>query len=201
MSADIQNEMLKILSQTILRKLIAAIKDESQIFSSSLSSGNTITNSYVFSLIAEEKSDISNREQVSICIRYCASSLESKEVFVGFFKTPRTDLNILFCLVKDASLRLGLDICLRGQGHDGGSNMARKINGLQQKMIQENLKALYFHCVGHQLNLVCQDACNKICLVSHVITIVNKIVTFVRVTKALFMVRSHSSCFWRIYNV
>ena len=29
MSADIQNEMLKILSQTILRKLIAAIKDES----------------------------------------------------------------------------------------------------------------------------------------------------------------------------
>ena len=28
-SADIQNEMLRILSQTILRKLIAAIKDES----------------------------------------------------------------------------------------------------------------------------------------------------------------------------
>ena len=37
MSADIQNEMLKMLSQTILRKLIATIKDESRIFSSSLS--------------------------------------------------------------------------------------------------------------------------------------------------------------------
>ena len=36
-SADIQNEMLKILSQTILRKLITAIKDESGVFSSSLS--------------------------------------------------------------------------------------------------------------------------------------------------------------------
>ena len=45
MSADIQLEMVKILLQTILRKLIAAIKDESQIFSSLLSSGNTITNS------------------------------------------------------------------------------------------------------------------------------------------------------------
>ena len=45
-------------------------------------------------------------------------------------------------------------------------------------MIQENLKALYFHCAGHQLNLVCQDACTEVCLVSHVITIVNKTVTF-----------------------
>ena len=32
MSADIQNKMLKILLQTILPKLIAAIKDKSQIF-------------------------------------------------------------------------------------------------------------------------------------------------------------------------
>ena len=37
MSVDIQNEMLKILPQIILRKLIAAIQDES------LSSGNIIT--------------------------------------------------------------------------------------------------------------------------------------------------------------
>ena len=77
MSADIQKEMVKILSQAILRKLIAAIKDESRTFSSSLSSGNTITNGYIFSLIADG-----------------------------------------------------------GQGYDSASNMAGKINGLQQKMIQ-----------------------------------------------------------------
>lgn len=78
-------------------------------------------------------------------------------------------------------MRLGLDIFrLRGQGYDGGSNMAGKINGLQQRMKQENSKALYFHCVGHQLNLVCQDACCEFPLVSHVINTVNKIVNFVR---------------------
>ena len=183
MSVDIQNEMLKLLSQTILRKLIASIKDESQLYSSSLFLRNIIanSNSYVFSLIADETSDISNREQVSICIRYCTSFLESNEVFLGFFETERTDSNTLFCLIKDALLRIGLDIsCLRGQGYDGGSNMAGKINGLQQKMIERNPKALYFHCAGHQLNLVCQDACTEVCLVSHVITIVNKIVTFVK---------------------
>ena len=49
-----------------------------------------------------------------------------------------------------------------------------------KKMIQQNLKALYFHCVGYQLNLVCQEVCTEVCLVSHVITIVNKIVTLVK---------------------
>ena len=47
-------------------------------------------------------------------------------------------------------------------------------------MIQENPKALYFPCACHQLNLVCQDAWTEVCLVSHVITIVNKTVTFVK---------------------
>ena len=113
MSADIQNEMLKILSQTILRKLIAAIKDEYRTFSSSLSSGNTITNSYVFYLIADERSDISDRAQVSICIRRCTSSLERIKFFSDFLKLKE---QIQIHLVKDALLRLGLHIsCLRGQ--------------------------------------------------------------------------------------
>ena len=77
-------------------------------------------------------SDVSNREQVRICIRHYTSSLESNKVFLGFFETHRTDSNTLFCLVKVALLRCGLDIsCLCGQGYDGGSNIAEKINGLQ----------------------------------------------------------------------
>ena len=66
--------------------------------------------------------------------------------------------------------------------------MAGKTNGLQQKMIQENPKALYFHCAGHQLNLVFQDAFTEVCLVSHVTTIVNKIMTFVK--------ESRKRCLW-----
>ena len=73
-----------------------------------------------------------------ISIRHCTSSLESNEGFLGFFVTHGTDSNTLFCLVKDALLRLGLDIsCFCGQGYDGDSNMAENINGLQQKMIKK----------------------------------------------------------------
>ena len=102
-------------------------------------------NSYVFSLIADETSNISNREQVSIYICCCISSLESNKVFLGFFETHRTGSNTLFCLVKNAFVKAWFGYFLSSwKGYDGGSNMVGKINGLQ-KMIQENLKALYFH--------------------------------------------------------
>ena len=119
--------------------------------------------------------DISNWEQVSICIPHCKSFLESNEAFLRFFETHRTDSNTLFCSIKDALLRLGLDIsCFCGQWYDGSSSMAGKTNGLQQKMISENPKALYFHCAGHQLNVVCQDTCTEVCLVSHVMQLLIK---------------------------
>ena len=47
-------------------------------------------------------------------------------------------------------------------------------------MIQENPKPSTFIVCAIKLNLVCQDACTVVCLVLHVITIVNKIVTFVK---------------------
>ena len=93
-------------------------------------------------------------------------------------------------------MRLGLDISgLRGQGYDGGSNMAGKINGLQQKMLKENPKALYFHCIGHQLNLVCRHACTEYSQVSHTITCVNKIVACVNKV-VTFVKESPKRCGW-----
>ena len=152
LSPDVQNEMLKILSQMILRKLIGTIKTESRILPDLYAvPANNVISSYVFSVIADEASDICNQEQVSICIRYCTNTLQSDEVFLGFYETCKTDSSTLFCLIKDGLMRLGLNISgLRGQGYDSGSNMAGKINGLQQKMLKENPKALYFHCIGHQ---------------------------------------------------
>ena len=106
---------------------------------------NNAISSYVFSLIADESSDICNQEQMSICIRYCTNTLQSNEIFLGFYETCKTDSNTLFCLIKDKLMRFGLDISgLYGQGHDGGSNMAGKIYDLHQKMLKENQKRYIF---------------------------------------------------------
>ena len=177
LSPDVQNKMLKILSQMILRKLIGTIKTESR-FLPDLYANNVIS-SYVFSLIADEALNICNQEQVSICIRYCTNTLQSDKVFLGFYETCKTDSSTLFCLIKDGLMRLGLDISgLCGQGNDSSTNMAGKINGLQQKMLKENPKALYFHCIGHQPWFA--DPCTEYSQVSHTITCVNKIMTFVK---------------------
>ena len=69
LSPDVQNKKLKILLRMILWKLIAAIKTESRILPDLYAvPANNVISSYVFSLIADETSDICNREQVSICI-------------------------------------------------------------------------------------------------------------------------------------
>ena len=58
--------------------------------------------------------------------------------------------------------------------------MAGRVNGLQQRMLKENSRTQYFYCVGHQLNLLCQSACTAFPMLMHLMSIVNKIVTFVR---------------------
>ena len=83
LSPEIQNEMLTILSLMVLRKIISIVKMESQIF---FTPADGITNSYLFSLIADKTLDISNKVQVSICIRYSSNSFISGKVFLGFLK-------------------------------------------------------------------------------------------------------------------
>ena len=56
---------------------------ESQIF---FTPADGITNSYLFSLIADKTLDISNKVQVSIRIRYSSNSFISGKVFLGFSK-------------------------------------------------------------------------------------------------------------------
>ena len=75
LSPDIQNEMLKIISQIILQKLIASTKTESRILPD----------------LYAVPANIYNQEQVSICIRYCTNTLQSDEIFLGFYKTCKTN--------------------------------------------------------------------------------------------------------------
>lgn len=81
-------------------------------------------------------------------------------MFLGFYETSKTDAGTFRKIVDDVLLRFGFSIQqLRGQGFDGGSNMYGKLVDLQKRILDENYKALYFHCKGNQLNVVCQDAC------------------------------------------
>ena len=47
----------------------------------------------------------------------------------------------------------------RGQGYDGGGNMAGVHNGCDALITKEYPLAIYFHCASHRLNLSVQKIC------------------------------------------
>lgn len=145
-SHDIQNEMIDILAKSVLRKIVGDIQKNG-----------------IFSLIVDETRDISNREQVAICIRSVDSDLRPKEYFIGLYETSNTTGEVLSKLILDALQRLGLDITnLRGQCYDGAACMSGKYSGVQAKLLSLERRAIFVHCKNHGLNLALQDVVKTI---------------------------------------
>ena len=139
LSATIQNDLLKCCYQVINESLIKEVKA-----------------SKIFALILDEASDISNKEQLSFCLRFVDSSNDIREEFL---KSIHCDVGItgrdFFEAVTNTLSEFGLDLMnCRGQGYDCAGSMAGKINGLLGIVLQSNKLALYMHCHSHRLNLV-----------------------------------------------
>ena len=69
-----------------------------------------------FSLIADEATDVSNKEQMTVCIRWVDEDFSIHEDAVELIHLPKTDANTLTCSLKDSLIRLCLPISqCRGQ--------------------------------------------------------------------------------------
>ena len=68
--SDIQNEMLSLMSNEVVRQLLDNIRSSPYGY---------------YSLIVDGTTDISGCEQMSICIRYVSEDFVPEEAFVGFF--------------------------------------------------------------------------------------------------------------------
>ena len=139
LSATIQSNLLKCCYQVINESLIKEVKA-----------------SKIFALILDEASDISNKEQLSFCLRFVDSSNDIREEFL---KSIHCDVGVtsrdFFEAVTNTLSEFGLDLMnCRGQGYDGAGGMAGKVNGLSGIVLQSNKLALYTHCHSHRLNLV-----------------------------------------------
>ena len=143
-SADSVNEILQLLHNDILRRVL---KDVRESFHG------------LFGVIIDETTDIKNTEQTSNSIRYVDSEFIPIEVFVGFVETPSTSGIALYGQLQKTLLALNLDIArLRSQGYDGASNMRGKFRGLSSRVLTDFRKAIYSYCSGHCLNLILQDS-------------------------------------------
>ena len=78
----------------------------------------------LFAVMVDDTRDVSDLEQMSLCLRYINSDFTVSETFLGFIDTPSTTEESMYKQLCDtlSSLGLSLDQC-RGQGYDGVSNM------------------------------------------------------------------------------
>ena len=144
-SPENQNEMLMIMAHHVLQKIMLSIHS-----------------SPFLCLMVDEATDVSNKEQLTIIIRWVDEDLNVFEDFVGLYHLMTTDAASIVAAIKDVLLRLQIPFSkLRGQCYDGCSTMAGTKAGVAARIQQEEAKAIFTHCYGHALNLSVGDTIKR----------------------------------------
>ncbi|XP_021747713.1 zinc finger MYM-type protein 1-like [Chenopodium quinoa] len=112
-----------------------------------------VLNGGVFAILADELADISDKEQMAICLRY-VNKEEVCEHLLGIVHVGDTTSLTLKVAIESLLINRYLSFSqVRGQGYDGASNMQGLINGLRTLIEKECKQAYFVHCFAHQLQL------------------------------------------------
>lgn len=114
-SKVIQDDIINVIGEYIQGKILSEVQEGSK----------------VFSIIADEARDISNKEQMSLIVRYVDSHPVIHESFIAFVECNGTSGEDIANLIETKcvnTLKLDMNMC-RGQGYDGAGNMAGHCSG------------------------------------------------------------------------
>ena len=160
-SPNIQNEIVKLMGLQILRNI-----------SSELQCSPFLT------IMADETTDSSNAEQVTVFFQCINKDFEVNEEFIGLYHVPSIDAATLTSVIQDVFERMNLSIGkLRGQCYDGASSMSATKTGVAKRISDLESRAIYTHCYGHALNLATCDTMKKMKLLKEAIEIITHEVT------------------------
>ena len=125
-SPEMQNEMISVMAHVVLRQIASSIHS-----------------SPFYTIMVDETTDVSNQEQVVLCIRWVSSDFEVHEEFMGLYSVESTRADTLISVIKDVFLRFNFPLSkVRGQCYDGASTMSGYKSGVAAKLLQEEPKAL-----------------------------------------------------------
>lgn len=116
---------------------------------------NEIKNAKYFSIIVDSTPDISHTDQLAFIFRYVSNNGEPVERFLKFLANSghkSKDLADAVFMVLEEN-EIDINNC-RGQSYDNASNMSGVYSGLQARIKEACLHAVYVPCAAHSLNLV-----------------------------------------------
>nr|XP_023421398.1 zinc finger MYM-type protein 1 isoform X2 [Cavia porcellus] len=127
---------------------------------------NEINVSSAFSIICDEITGNTTKEQLSICVRYpqkTSKAVVIKERFLGFVDNEKETGIHLHKKIKTYLQQIGVDfntIC--GQAYDSTTNLRVKFNEIAAEFKKEEPRALYVHCYAHFFDLAVVRFCKEI---------------------------------------
>ena len=113
-----------------------------------------------FTVIADETTDVSRKEQMSLCARFVTDGRINEE-FLAFVEVKDLTGSGLAEKILSTIRHLGLDPQdLVGQSYDGASAMSGVHSGVQSRVRELFPRAIWMHCASHCLNLVISSSSN-----------------------------------------
>ncbi|XP_037683692.1 zinc finger MYM-type protein 1 [Choloepus didactylus] len=148
-STQIQNEIIEIIKTEMLQDIV-----------------NEINVSSAFSIICDETTDSTTKEQFSVCVRYpqkTSKAILIKERFLGFLDTEDISGTNLHKIIKTYLQHIGVDLNkIRGQAYDSTTNLRGKFSKIATEFKKEEPRALYVHCYSHFLDLAVIRFCKEV---------------------------------------
>ena len=161
---EIQNEMFKLFCCEVLPQA-----------SSNIQSSSFLT------VMVDETMDMSNHEQVVVCMRWISANFEVQEDFIGLSQVDRIDAGTLVAVIKDIFLRMNISLNkLRGQCYDGAATMAVLKSGVAKQIQDIEPRAVFTHCYRHSLNSACGDTIKTSKLLTILFNIAHALITLNR---------------------
>ena len=144
MSPIIANEMIKLMGNTLLRQILRQI-NESTLW---------------YAIMADETANITNKEQLSLSIRWFASDYNIHEDFISLVHVSRITVDVITSAIEDILIRCTLPLSqCRGQVYDGASIMMGHLNGVAMQIRKEE----HFRSLYHALSKPLPPRCGKKC--------------------------------------
>ena len=98
-----QNEMIKVMSHKVLREIAASLHATP-----------------FYTIMVDETTDFSNREQVIVCLRWVSEEFLVHEEFMELYMVESIDANMLVFVIHDVLCRFNLTMSkVRSHCYDG----------------------------------------------------------------------------------